>query len=202
MKNLLIIIICISLHSTGFSQISVGNDQVMPYIGEIAAVKKGSNWGFINKSGVLVVDFRNDYVLTKNKNTAHLHPVFNNERCLITKLIDDVYYYGYIDTTGKEIIPATYLNASNFKDGYAIVSTLLKDSIGYNKVLNKSITSYKIEEYVIDNSGELIKYLENPLIYDSQKMRSKTPPSLRSKFIAPHLIAVLKKNQKWDIYKF
>jgi len=202
MKNLMIFILCIGLHFTGLSQISVENDLVTPFNGDIAAVKKDGKWGFINKSGKLIVNYRNDYVLTKNDNSSYLYPFFNNERCLIRKLINGVYYYGYIDQNGKEIIPLTYLNASNFKDGYAIVSTLLKDSIGFNKVLNKSVISYKIEEYVIDNSGETIKYLENPLNYDSLKLKSKSPPNLRSTFIAPHLVAVLKKNQKWDIYKF
>lgn len=202
MKTLLILILCISLNSIGYAQLSDSNDIVTPFKGEIAAVKKGNMWGFINKEGTIVVDYRNDYVLIKTKELTNPYPVFYNDRCLIKQLINGVYYYGYINTEGKEVIPPTYLNATNFKDGYAIVTQLLKDSIGLNKVLQKNVFSYKIEEYVIDDSGTLIKYLENPLNYDTSKMKSTSPPKIRSKFIAPHLVAVLKKNQKWDIYKF
>lgn len=202
MKALFIFIICICLNSQGYSQILESIDIVTPFDGEISAVKKVDKWGFINENGTLIVNYRNDFVLNKSKKTPNPCPIFNSERCLIKQLIDDVYYYGYIDTNGEKIIPPTYLNASHFKDDFAIVTVLLKDSIGFNKVLKKDVSSYKIEEYVIDKSGKIIKYLENPLNYDTTKMKSKTPPNLRSKFIAPHLVAVLKKNQKWDIYKF
>ncbi|WP_111710020.1 WG repeat-containing protein [Lutibacter citreus] len=201
MKTLLIFIICFCLNSQGYSQIIGSLDKVTPFNDEFSAVKKGDKWGFINKNGTLVVDFRSDFVLNKTKSN-NPHPIFVNERCLIKQLINDVSYYGFINTNGEKIIPATFLNASQFKDGYAIVSVLLKDSIGFNKVLQKSISSYEIEEYVIDKSGTRIKYLENPLNYNITKLKSQTPPKLRSKFIAPHLVAVLKKNQKWDIYKF
>jgi hypothetical protein len=198
MKTLLIFSFCIFLNSIGYSQLLISSDDVAPFNGDIAAVKKGDEWGFINKNGDLVIDYRNDYVLEKPND----YPVFYNNRCLIKRLINNVVQYGYIDTSGKEIIAPLYFNASNFKDGYAIVAVLLKDSIGYNKVMKMTISKYQIDEYVIDTSGKNIKYLENPLHYDAIRLQSKIPPKLRSKFIAPHLIAVFKKNQKWDIYKF
>lgn len=202
MKTFLIFILCISINSIVYSQLSESNDIVTPFKGDIAAVKKGNKWGFINKEGDLVVSYSSNFVLTETKELSNPFPVFYDDRCLIKKQIDGVYNYGYINTEGKEIISPTFLNASNFKDGYAIVVQLLKDSIGFNKVLQKNVFSYKIEEYVIDKSGATIKYLENPLNYDTSKMKSATPPKIRSKFIAPHLVAVLKKNKKWDIYKF
>lgn len=198
MKKLLLFSLCIILNSIAYPQLLISTDAVTPFNGDIAAIKKGDKWGFINKNGDLVVDFRNDYVLE----TPNDYPVFYNNRCLVKRLINGVYHYGYIDTHGKEIIAPSFLNASNFKDGYAVVAELLKDSIGYNKVMKLTISKYQIDEYIIDVTGKHIKYLENPLHYDAIRLQSKTPPKLRSKFIAPHLIAVLKKNQKWDIYKF
>ena len=72
MKNLIIIIICLQFHFVSFAQIFNDIDQATPFQGDIAAVKKGNQWGFINKKGVLVIDFRNDFVLTNNIDKMYL----------------------------------------------------------------------------------------------------------------------------------
>jgi len=205
MKKIIIILICLQLHFVSFAQIFNNFNEVTPYEGEIAAVKKGDQWGFIDKEGNLIIAFRDNFVLTKNINNSgdiSLYPVFRNERCLIKKLVDNSYFFGYIDKTGNEVISPKYLNASNFKNGYAIIVKNSEDVIGYNKVLKKDIISTKIEEFIINPSGEIVKYLENPRNNDVPQTSPKTPPSLYSKFIAPNIIAVKKKDQKWDIYKF
>lgn len=205
MKNLLIIVICLQLHFVSFAQIFNDVDEVTPFQGDIAAVKKGNQWGFIDAKGTLIIDFRNDLVLTTVKDDTGIttsFPMFKNERCLIKKLIDNTYFYGYIDKKGNEVIKPTYLNASNFENGHAIVILTSKDVIGYNKVLKKDIISSKIEEFIINPSGEMVKYLENPRNNDSPKTNPKTPPFFYSKFIAPNIVAVKKKDQKWDIYEF
>ena len=186
----------------GFSQVATEFDVVTPFQGELAAVKKGNSWGFINKSGIMIIDYRSDFVIKTNSDVTAQYPVFKDERCLIRKMIDGNYYYGYLNTKGEEIIPAKYLNATKFQNGFAIVVTLLTDSIGFNKVLEKNVTSKKLEEYVIDTLGTKMRYLENPIRYSEKLQRVKSPPKIRSKFIAPGLIAVLKKDGKWDIYKF
>lgn len=201
MKNLIIIFICFQLHFVSFAQIFNNVDEVTPFQEDLTAVKKGNEWGFIDKKGTLVIDFRSDLVLTNsnpNKEITSSYPVFKNGRCLIKKLIDNTYFFGFIDKKGNEIIEPIYLNATNFKNGYAIVILPSKDVIGYNEVLKKDIVSSKIEEFIINPSGEVVKYLENP----RKNITSKTPPVFYSKFIAPNLIAVKKKDQKWDIYKF
>jgi hypothetical protein len=202
MRSIIIFIVCLSLGFIGFSQVASEIDAVTPFQGELAAVKKGNSWGFMNKKGMMVIDYRNDFVIRTNSDDETQYPVFKDERCLIRKMIDGNYYYGYINTKGEEIIPAKFLNATKFQNGFAIVVTLLKDSIGFNKVLEKNVTSNKLEEYVIDTLGIKIRYLENPIRYTKTLQKVKYPPIIRSKFIAPRLIAVLKKNRKWDIYKF
>lgn len=205
MKNLIIIIICLHFQFVSFAQIFNDVDQVTPFQEELAAIKKGSQWGFINKEGTLVIDYRNDLVLTNimdKMGKVSTYPVFNNERCLIKKLIGDIYYYGFIDKTGNVVIKPNYLNATNFKNGYAIVILTSKDIIGYNEALKKDVVSSKIEDFIINPSGEMVRYLENPRSNNSPKTKPKTPPVFYSKFIAPHLIAVKKKDQKWDIYEF
>ncbi len=118
------------------------------------------------------------------------------------KQIDGVNYYGYIDKNGKEIIATQYLNAANFNRGYAIVIKFAKNIIGNNDVLGKQMVSYKLEEYIIDTSGNLVKYLDNARNSIPSKIKKETPPSFYSKFIAPHLIAVKTKDKKWNIYEF
>lgn len=201
MKNFIIILICLQLHFISFAQIFNDIDEATPFQGDIAAVKKGDQWGFIDKNGTLVIDFRSDFVLTdmqSPKGIISSYPVFKNDRCLIKNLIDKTYFFGFIDKNGNEIIEPIYLNATNFENGYAIVILASKDIIGYNEVLKKNIISSKIEEFIINPLGEIIKYLENPRTNNS----SKKPPVFYSKFIAPNLIAVKKKDQKWDIYKY
>lgn len=200
MKNLLILIICLSIQPFGFAQILTDIDEVTPLNENLIAIRNGNQWGFINEKGVLVIDYRDDFVL--DKDVAKPYPFFKDERCLIRKLIDNEYLYGFIDNTGNEVITPQYLNASNFYNGYAIISKLLKEKIGFNEVLKKDITSIKLEEFIIDIHGEIVLYLENPRNYIPPKVISKIPPKFNSKFIAPHLIAVMKKDEKWDVYEF
>lgn len=205
MKNFIIIVICLHLHFISFAQIFNDIDEVRQFQDDIAAVKKGNQWGFIDHKGTLVINYRNDLVLTtihEDKGITASYPVFKSERCLIKKLIDNTYFFGYIDKKGNEVIKPTYLNATNFENGYAIVILNSKDIIGYNEVLKKDIVSSKIEEFIIDTSGEIVKYLENPRNNNAPKSKLKTPPIFYSKFIAPNIIAVKKKDQKWDIYEF
>jgi hypothetical protein len=204
MKKLLILIVCLSIHSASFSQIFSEIDEVYPFHGDFAAIKKANQWAFIDKEGKKTIDFRADLVLTNKLNSLNQtisYPVFNDGRCLIKKLKGDTYYYGFINEKGVEVIKPQFLNASNFSSGYAIVVLTSKDSIGYNVVLNKAVVSNIMEEYVIDTTGELVKYLYNPRKNVPANYKNGVP-IIESKFIAPNLIAVKTKNKKWEIHQF
>ncbi|MEN8123744.1 MAG: WG repeat-containing protein [Bacteroidota bacterium] len=205
MKNLVILIISLIIHSFGYTQVIKNIDKISPFNEELSAIKKGEQWAFINEKGVMVIDFRDDLFCSKDETEINTdtYPVFKDGRCLIRKLNNGVYHYGYIDKNGKEIIACQYLNASNFKDGYAIIIDIEKKIIGFNKVLGKDVVSYNLKEYIIDTSGKKIKYLDNARGYTKPKGKTIKPPSFYSKFIAPHLIAVKNiEEQKWDIYEF
>lgn len=206
MKKFIILIICLHFNLVGFAQLLNDIDEVSQFNDGIAAVKKGNQWCFINKKGETIIDYRDDFVLTKivnqDLNVTDYYPVFKDDRCLIKKLINDIYYYGYIDKNGSVIIHPQYLNATNFENGFAIVIAPSKDVIGYNKVLKKDIISSNIEEFVINKTGKKVRYLENPIDYHLSKRKSKNPPVFRSKFMGAHLVAVKKKDNKWDIYEF
>jgi hypothetical protein len=165
MKNILILLVCFGIHSATFSQILSDIEEVYPFNGDFAAVRKGNQWGFINKEGKKIIDFRDDFVLTNKMNSlnqTNSYPVFYDGRCLIRKLKGGINYFGFLNEKGIEIIKPQFLNATNFSNGFAIVVLASKDSIGFNYVLKKLIVSNNMEEYVIDTSGELVKYLYNP----------------------------------------
>jgi hypothetical protein len=187
---------------SAFTQILGDIDEVYPLQGNLIAVKKANQWAFIDKNGKKVIDFRNDLVLTDmvdSLNQKESYPIFKDGRCLIRKLKGENYYYGFINENGEEIIKAQYLNATNFSNGFAIVTMHLKDFLGFNEVLKKPIVSNKIEDYVIDTSGKLVKYLYNPRSY---VLSNKKVPAIESKFIAPNLVAAKTKNGKWEIHEF
>lgn len=209
MRSTTIFIIFIIFCSQGIAQIIRGVDEVTPYHEDLAAIKKENQWAFINKEGLKVIDFRDDLVSTIDEHfldekgiSSVSYPLFKEGRCLIKKIIDRVYYYGYIDNNGKEIIAPQYVNATNFMNGYAIIIKFATIVLGENEALDKRVVSYKLEEYVIDTSGKLIKYLDNARNSIPSNLKNNIPPEFESKFIAPHLIAVKTKDQKWDIYEF
>jgi len=204
MKNLLILMICFGIHFTAFAQILSDIEEVYPLQNDFAAIKKGNQWAFINKNGEKVIDYRDDLVLTEKVNSLNettAYPVFNDGRCLIKKIKENTVYFGYINEKGAEIIKPQFLNATNFSNGFAIVVVFFQDSIGFNEVLKIPVMSNKMEEYVINPSGERVKYLYNPKNYISAKYKNKAP-AVESKFIAPHLVATKNKNNKWEIHQF
>ncbi|MFZ2285200.1 MAG: WG repeat-containing protein [Lutibacter sp.] len=203
MKKLFLLILCFGIYSAAFAQILSGIDEVYPLQGEFAAIKKGDQWAFITKDGKIAIDFRNDLVLTNKVNASNQttsYPIFYEGRCLIKKLIANTYYFGFINEKGVEVIKPQFLNATNFSNGYAIVVLASKDSIGFNQVLRKPIMSNYMEEYVIDTSGELVKYLYNPRKNVSANQK-KGIPAIESKFIAPNLVATKTKTKKWEIHQ-
>lgn len=108
----------------GFSQITDKLDYVSPFNEGYSAVKKGNQWAFINQKGNIVIDFRDDLVLTETNKEKY--PIFVNERCLISEKKDGISYFGFIDTSGKTVVEPLYLNAANFNEEFAIVIHVYK----------------------------------------------------------------------------
>jgi len=201
MKNFVFFIIGLIVQSTGYAQIIKNVEDVSPFYEELAAIKKGDQWAFIDRKGVQVIDFRDDLVSDRHEIgiVSDIFPAFSDGRCLIKRLVDEEYYFGYIDKAGNEIIAPKYVNASNFKSGFAIVIEVEKKTVGYNKVLGKNVVSNTLKEYIIDNNGKKIKSLDNARNY----IKTNDPPPFYSKIIAPHLVAVQTTDEpKYNIYTF
>lgn len=198
MKKLLITLLLIPF--LGIAQTLEDLEYISPFNNDVAAIKKDNEWGFIDQNGKIIVDFRNDLILTKTDNANY--PIFSNERCLIAHHKDGVLYYGYIDKTGKTVITPQFLNASNFKNDVAVALKLVKEeSSGMNELM-KNIVNYHYYEVVIEKAGEINQYLtEEPIHITLTKEKMKKPPVITSKLISNNLIAVRNNNNKWTLKK-
>ena len=128
-------------------------DEVAPFSEGLAAVRKSDQWGFIDKAGKLVIDFRPDLVW--NENTDSLlpgilgirYPRFKEGRCLVKEMKEeDIPYYGFMDKTGKMVIEPEYLNITEFENGNALGIYCKRTFRGKNKI--PKILEYSIKKKI------------------------------------------------------
>lgn len=177
-------------------------DEVSNFNEGLASVRKGDQWAFIDQEGNMVIDFRDDLVVKTDQNGKVSPPQFNDERALIFRMIDDIKFYGYIDRKGSIVIDAKYVNATNFKNGKAIVMQFNKEVVGQNKLLGKDVVSYEVEEYVIDKNDKALTPALHARNCVPDKVKSGKAPMLTTQFFGDHLVAVKTSEQKWEIYDF
>ncbi|MFD1614088.1 WG repeat-containing protein [Gelatiniphilus marinus] len=196
MKKVLFVLLIMPIFTIG--QTNKALDFVSPIHDGLIAVKKNNAWGFINSKGVLVIDFRDDLVLTETQQGKY--PVFKNNRCLISSKKKGIVYFGYIDKNGKTVIKPQFLNAFNFNNNSAMALKLIEEKVGKNEILGKNIVYHRYFEVVIDSNGMVKEYL-NPkgvnVILD--KNHVGIPPEITSKQISDSIYAVLNQNKKWTI---
>ncbi len=196
--SLYLIVFCIPLNS--FSQDLQELDYVSPFHEGMAAVKRGSSWGFIDQKGVLVVNFREDLVLKTVG--GEQYPAFSSGRCLISIEKEGISYFGFIDRKGNTIIEPEFLNATHFEADRALVLKLYKNTLGRNDVLDKGMVDYSYNEVVIDTKGDIIHYVfEEPTHITLSKDFVDKAPSIKSKFLSNSLIATVNENRKWSVKK-
>lgn len=201
MKKLRTLLAILLVPIFGFTQTIENLDYISIFNEDLAAIKKNNQWAFINKEGDIVIDFRDDLVLTESKNDSY--PLFKNGRCLITEKKDGNSYFGYIDTKGKTVIEPQFLNASNFDNNIATTLKLIKEEVGKNTALGKNIVYYKYFEVTIDINGNVINYLTTKganIVIDDGSI--KNPPKITSKQISENIYAVYNENNKWSITIF
>ena len=183
---------------TSFSQ-EIEVDYVSPFHGDMAAVQKGDQWGFINEKGEMVLEYRSDLVASQNDGDQS-YPAFVSGRALIKKMKEGIWHYGYIDTKGEPIIDAVYVNATDFKDGHAIVLKVNKETLGRNEVLGKDVIAYSYNEVVIDAQGELVAFLRGPVNLQYDKEFLKENPKIQSKFLSDKLVATKEETKGWVLH--
>lgn len=184
----------------GFTQSKESFDYVSKFHEDVAAVKKGNQWGFINDQGNIIIDFRGDLVLTQTADG--MYPLFKNDRCLISEIKNNLPYYGYINKKGTTVIEPQFLKAENFNNNVAFALKVVTDVLGTNELLNKRVVYHKYFEVIIDKDGNVKDYLSEPINIILDKKFIKKPLTITSKFISDKLIATVNKDEKWIIRKY
>lgn len=183
-----------------FGQNIIDIDYISPINDGLFAVKKDSKWAFIDTSGDLVIDFRDDLVLTTVE--GHNYPIFSSGRCMIMTKKDGISYFGYINKEGETVLEPQFLNATHFNDGLAIVLKLHKTILGKNDILDKNMIDYSYTTIAINPDGNTIHYLsEKPKHITLSKYFVRKPPKINVKIIAENLIAIKNEDNTWTIKK-
>ena len=181
-------------------------DEVSPFYEGFAAVRKGNQWGFIDESGKLVIDIRNDLVSNNNVDTskdgisAIGHPQFKEGLCLIKELTEEgIPRYGFMDTTGKIVIKPEFLNATQFESGYA-VAIYERSSLRGKNEFQLQIYDYDFTEVILNKAGEMIWPVQERQNIIMSKNKYQLP-ELHTKILAQDLLAVKGRDNLWKIVK-
>ncbi|SHJ44202.1 WG containing repeat-containing protein [Arenibacter nanhaiticus] len=178
-------------------------DEIAPFSEGLSAVRKGNQWGFIDKKGALVIDFRNDLHWTKDAKDDKLnvlgvrYPMFRDGRCMIKKMEDGIPLFGFIDTKGNIVVAAEYLNIYPFENGKTTGVLFDKTLKGENEFKLK-IYEFKFHDVLLDSSGEILEFYTKRDNIQMTKKRYKTP-FIGAKIISKDLIAVWVENKGWEI---
>ncbi len=201
MKKAKILFIAIAIIPfIGWTQPVEDLDYISPFHEDVAAIQKNGQWAFINREGAVVINFRDDLVIEKTEQGSY--PKFYDNRCLIKTKREGITYFGYIDKSGKSILKPEFLNATNFKNGLAIVLELVKEDKGENEILGKKVVYYKYYEVIIETNGENKMYLTPGgvnVVLDKKFL--KEPPRITSKLISDQLIVAKGDNGKLAVRK-
>lgn len=208
MKNFAFLFICLINLNFLEAQMYENIDEITPFHEDLAAIQKNNQWAFINNLGEIVIDFRNDLVpgIPNIENEIidekpQTYPYFKEGKCLFRKKIEGIYYYGFINSKGEEVIAPEFVNATNFNNGKAIVIKYEMIPVGENKVLGKGLVTYRLAEYVINAEGTIIKTMFNFRKIVPKVVQGEIPPAIKSKFIGSDMIASQFENDKWQIDK-
>ena len=195
-KPLLILLISFLPFAT-IAQVISKIDEVGSFSENFAAVKKDGAWGFINTEGVLVVDFSTEIISPPNG-----APTFSSGMCMFKEVRDGITFYGFINTKGEKAIPAEYIVASPFENGYARVIKYYETESSGTNALGKKIVNYSYNELVIDTNNEVVQHLIGPKNLDMQNLKSSNFfLGLFSFFVGENLIAVYQSDNTFSIFK-
>lgn len=213
MKNLLFILsLLLAIPFTGAAQsiktlnkpLMEGLDEITPYSEGLAAVRKGSQWAFIDRDGNLAIDFRSDLVWNKDADpngqgvNAIPYPRFRDGRCMFRAVGDDeIPVYGFIDREGNTVIEPEYLNLSEFQEGRAVGIYVKKTFRGKNN-FQLNIFDFSFLEAVLNPQGEILWPIGERQNILMQKRRYERP-ELHAHIIGNGLLVVKTGAGSWEI---
>ncbi|MGB5434875.1 MAG: WG repeat-containing protein [Maribacter sp.] len=181
-------------------------DEIAPFNEGLAAVRIGNQWGFIDENAKLVIDFRDDLVWNQNADTSIpgvlgiRYPQFKNGRCMIQQLkVNNIPFYGFIDTSGEMVIQPEYLNITEFDQENAIGIYVREMYQGQNEI-KLDIVEYIFTEVVVNINGEIVWPIAEREHALTAKRRYEVP-ELRAKLIGKDLLVFKTKDNKWETKK-
>ncbi len=181
-------------------------DEIAPFSEGLAGVRKGTQWGFINGQGELVIAFRDDIYWNENADSSRKdvlgirYPKFSDGLCMISKSVEDgIPVFGFINTTGNSVIEPQFLNVYPFENGYTTGVLLDKTVKGENE-FKLEIYEYKFFDVLVKSSGEIAEYFQRR---DNILMSSRryTTPKIEAKILVHRLVAHRGNNKRWQISK-
>lgn len=155
----------------------------------LAVVKQNDKWGFIDKNGSIVIPCVFDepavfsegyaavskdgkyYIIDKNGKevfslsaytTGYGDAIFHEGFAPVFRKNGDSHVCGFVDTSGKEVIPCVYTNWPSFSEGLAVVE---KDGI-YGFVDKKGNSTFDIQ-------SEEVKNVVQAKIEEKEKLRKE-----------------------------
>ncbi|MCK5442734.1 MAG: WG repeat-containing protein [Maribacter sp.] len=188
-----------------FAQTIKDIDEIAPFSEGLAAVRKGSQWGFISKQGTLVIGFRNDLHWNKDADNSNLditgirYPMFKEGRCIIKKIEHDIALFGFIDMEGKTVIEPQFLNVTQFYKGYASGVRCIKVYKG-SKEFRFKLYDYEFDDVLVGRSGKIEEFLGKRENIHMTKKRYELP-MISSKMLSENLVAVRTPGDGWEIRK-
>lgn len=207
MKNIIITAFAMLMFPNVFHSQRVKNiEEIAPFNEGLAAVRQGNQWGFINEEGQLVINFRNDIYWNQDADTSKKdiagvqYPMFNEGRCLITKIVEDgVPVFGFIDTKGNVVLEPQLLNVYPFKNGFTTAVLYEKSMKGKNE-FNLDIYEFKFHDVMLDISGEIVEFFNRRYNIQMTKKRYQRP-SVGVKQLSKGLVGVHTQDQGWEVRK-
>ncbi len=207
MKNLLFLLVLVVTPYLGLAQELDKLDEIAPFHDELAAVRMGDQWGFIDTEGQLVIDFRDDLVWQKEgvtnvgDVTSIPYPRFKNGRCMIQNILEEegIAVYGFINTNGETVITPEYLNVTEFDKDYAMGILITKTFRGQNR-FQLNIYDYKFSEVILDANGEIMLLVTQRKNILMDKRRYELP-ELKAKYLSKSLMAVKTEKNTWELRK-
>ncbi|WP_350285343.1 WG repeat-containing protein [uncultured Croceitalea sp.] len=186
------------------AQLPEALDEVAPFSEDLAAIRKGNDWAFIDDLGTIVIDFRSDIhwnpsakETSKGVNAVR-QPKFSDGLCMVRTYVDDIAVYGFINTKGELVIEHQFLNVHPFKNGFTTGVIYEKVFRGRNE-FKLDIYEHKFHEVLMDASGKIIEFLGRRYNIQMKKSRYKLP-TVSARLLNDQLVAVKIKND-WAIKK-
>ncbi|MGM1055807.1 MAG: WG repeat-containing protein [Bacteroidota bacterium] len=208
MKSGLWLTVFLMIPMLTFSQVIQDLDFIGPANEGHIPVLKNKKWGFINSQGEVAVNFRSDLIHNEKISSktdlgvaSQQIPSMRDGRITIKKVIDQIPYYGFIDSSGKTVIEPEFLNVSNFNNGYALALKIEEKFLGRNDILDIKIKSYNYDVVLIDREGEVKQYLAGPFPVGISREKLREAPRIEARWVSEDLIAVKNPQNKWGIHK-